>query len=482
MAEQYEYTVYNGDTPEVRSRTPRRRRRRGGRVVLKILVVLLLLLAACVGIWKLVIRPPTAADGSRDGCYTLLLAGTDGDGSRTDTIMLLYVDETAGEAGLLSLPRDTLVDLSMSVPKLNGVYGVSGGGEAGMEALMDQAELLLGYRPDSYVLVDFTAVEQIVDILGGVEFDVPVDMYYADPAQDLYINLDAGLQTLTGEQALWVLRYRSGYAMADLERVSVQRELLQAMASQYLKLSNVTKLPQLLEVYQERVLSDLSFGNLVYLAMALRKCDTGNMAQNTLPGEAVWYQGGSYYQVDLDAAVSLLNSSYNPLETAITAANLRVVNVVDGQLTVLGGATTASAQSTEQTADAVPASSAPVESSNATSVSPEPSASAPAAEPETSEIVPEQTQETPVSALPTPEQTLPSDELPTEDPAESEAAASAPPEASQDDAQTVEPSSEDAPESLPDSSEAAPEDSTAEQAPTAEESSELPASDQLPTE
>ena len=359
MADEYDYQFYNSDTTAAQKSRRSRRvqeepspKKKKGHPIRNLLLFLLILAVLAAVLLLLFFQPPAAAEGHRDGAYTLLLAGTDGDGTRTDTMMLVYIDTDTGELSLLSIPRDTLVSLSMSVPKLNGVYGQAGTGEAGMEALMEQVTLLLGYRPDGYVLVNFDAVEEIVDILGGVEFDVPVDMEYSDPAQDLYISLSAGLQTLTGEQALWVLRYRSGYALADLDRVAVQRELVQAMAEQCLSLSAVTKLPQLLAVYQEDVLSDLSFRNLVGLAMAVMRCDIENAAMNTLPGEAVWYSSGSYYQVDLEEAAELLNSSYNPLETEITTADLLVVNVVSGSLVTLGGASAASESSTAESSSA----------------------------------------------------------------------------------------------------------------------------------
>lgn len=459
MAEAYEYEVYNADEPAMRSREPRPPRRRRHRLW-RVLVGLALVAVLLWGLGQLLFPAPATADGHRDGCYTLLLAGTDGDGTRTDTMMLVYVDTDSGELALLSLPRDTLVDLNMSVPKLNGVYGVNGGGEEGMEALMDQATLLLGYRPDGYVLVDFDAVEQVVDILGGVEFDVPMDMTYSDPAQDLYIDLEAGLQTLTGQEALWVLRYRSGYAMADLDRVAVQRQLVQAVADQCLSLSTVTKLPQLFSVYQTNVQSDLSFGTLVRIGLAVMGCDTENVQADTLPGEAVWYQGGSYYQVDLEEAATLLNSTYNPLETAITTASLQVVNVVDGYLTVLGGGTLSA--STESTTETVVESSAAasqtvtvVAPSAAPSASPSPEISSAEPEPSASET------ETPEASA---------EILPTDDPLPEETEETETPE------ETPEPSEDPSPE--PTEGEPAQPDPE----PSAEAEPTIPESEVLPTE
>ena len=85
-----------------------------------------------------------------------------------------------------------------------------------------------------YAMVNFDVFARVVDLFGGVDFDVPVDMDYEDPYQDLYIHLKAGEQHLNGEEALQVMRFRSGYAMADLERVNVQRNFVQAAMDQWL--------------------------------------------------------------------------------------------------------------------------------------------------------------------------------------------------------------------------------------------------------
>lgn len=112
------------------------------------------------------------------------------------------------------------------MPKLNGVYGLAGGGAAGAEALLDEIETLLGFRPDGYALIDYQVFKDAVDALGGVTFDVPMDMVVED------IELSAGEQTLNGDQALAVCRYRYGYLMADIQRQYVQQSFLKAMIKQ----------------------------------------------------------------------------------------------------------------------------------------------------------------------------------------------------------------------------------------------------------
>lgn len=296
--------------------------------ILKTLLVLLVLLIAAVAVLMLTnLGQPKAEAGlgaRRSGCSTILLAGTDAGGTRTDTIMLCTINASERSVSLLSIPRDTLVNDSYSVPKINGTYGVYGAGEEGMEALMTAVEKLIGFRPDGYVLVDLDGFVDLVDLMGGVEFNVPVDMHYSDPTQDLNIDLSAGLQTLDGEQAMGVVRFRSGYALADLERVNVQRAFLSACMDQWLTAKNMLKAPRLLPVILENVTTDLSSGNLLWCAGALMRCDRSDIATDTLPGSAMYWNGGSYYVVSAYDTVSLINERYNPYTADVTIYDLDV--------------------------------------------------------------------------------------------------------------------------------------------------------------
>ena len=91
----------------------------------------------------------------------------------------------------------------------------------------------------------------LVDAIGGVEFDVPMRMYYTDPTQDLYIDLQPGLQTLDGEHAMQLVRFRKGYATQDLQRTEVQRDFLQALAKQCLKVSNLSKIGSFAKIFKD---------------------------------------------------------------------------------------------------------------------------------------------------------------------------------------------------------------------------------------
>lgn len=301
------------DAPAAPSPTeekPKRKkhRRKGG--FLRFLVTLVLLaVIAVVLVGKAPVRNPDHLDRI-SGRSTILLCGTDEDGTRTDTILLLTLDRNEGSVRLLSIPRDTYAP-AYYVPKINSAYGAVGGGEKGMEQLMEQVKNVVGFMPDAYALVNLSAFVEAVDLLGGLDFDVPMDMDYDDPTQDLYIHLQAGEQHLNGEQLMWVVRFRSGYANADIGRTEVQRAVVKAAMKQWVRPQTLAALPGLWRIYQENLTTDLSARNLVWMARVLLKGVSGDIEANVLPGYATMVGDASVYMIDTYAASAIL-PDYSP--------------------------------------------------------------------------------------------------------------------------------------------------------------------------
>lgn len=304
---------------------PRRKKRRLlpmlGKIAALLLVLILLAGAASV----LFARMPETDQPRglrREGCCTVLLCGTDEGGARTDTMLLLYMDRSAKALRLMSLPRDTMVNRDNPVPKLNGAYWANGAGEKGMGFLLDYVKDLVGYRPDGYLLVDLDCFEALVDTMGGVTYDVPMDMSYSDPTQDLYIDLKAGTQKLGGKEAMWLMRFRSGYAMADLERIRVQRDFLKAAISQWKSITRLPRVPFAAIQLMSRAQTDLSYRNLCWIALTLARGTADGLESDTLPGEPAWVNGGAYYVENREKAAALVNEKYNPYESEISANEL----------------------------------------------------------------------------------------------------------------------------------------------------------------
>ena len=139
--------------------------------------------------------------------YTILVSGVDDHNGGSDTNILVAVDVANDSIYGVSIPRDTKAIINGKAHKIN--YAYNAGGTALMaETISDQ----LGIPVDYTVQVDLQGFVALVDAIGGVTFDVPVDMHYEDPYQNLYIHIDKGVQTLNGENAMKVVRFRSGYA------------------------------------------------------------------------------------------------------------------------------------------------------------------------------------------------------------------------------------------------------------------------------
>ena len=258
----------------------------------------------------------------RVGVYNILICGTDDDGYRTDTIIVAHLDEETHDVALMSVPRDTVVLTGNGgIMKINSVY--AGGGADGMARLSKRLGAMLGFELDGYVLVNLEAFRETVDLVGGVEFDVPQDMYYQDPTQNLHIDLKAGKQLLDGEKAMELVR--KGYASQDIQRTKVQQEFLRALAKKVLSVSSLTKLKEFADVFSTYVTTDLTVGNMLYLAKALMQCDFDAMKTYTLEGEGAMINGGSYYPLYAGKLVQVVNESFNPYDAPVT---LDTVNVI----------------------------------------------------------------------------------------------------------------------------------------------------------
>ncbi len=251
-------------------------------------------------------------ENTDDGVFNILICGTDGDGGRTDTIIVANLNTGTNEVSLLSIPRDTYIYGDYYLPKINSVYGSAGMGEKGIRALEDKIGKTFGIWMDGYVMVDLEAFEKIVDMVGGVYVEVPMNMNYDDPTQDLYIHLQKGWQTLDGAHAIQLCRYRSGYATADIRRTEVQQSFLKALAKKCVETISISQIPEYAKIFSEYVRTDLTLGNIIYFARRLTQCNFDNMYTVTLPGEGVRVNGGDYYEIWPNKTLEILNAHFIP--------------------------------------------------------------------------------------------------------------------------------------------------------------------------
>lgn len=179
---------------------------------------------------------------------SLLFVGVD-EGGRADTIFTYEMSEE-GKATIYSIPRDTFVTENMKIPYLLVQ-------ENGDEKLIEAVSEITGRPVKDYVRMDLTALEAVMDALGGVTFTVPQDMDYEDPYQDLSIHLKAGEQTLSGKDAVSLLRYRKGYPEGDLKRVEVQQAFLMELFRQKCNPAYLREIPAVMDAIKGHVTTNL---------------------------------------------------------------------------------------------------------------------------------------------------------------------------------------------------------------------------------
>ena len=266
----------------------------------------------------------------REHAYTFLLVAKDQVGVNADTMIVCTYDTEAQTVGMVSVPRDTLVESG----KLNSVY------QKGIETLRDTISDMLGVPIDFYVGINMEGLKVLVDELGGIEFDVPIHMAYDDPTQDLHIHYEPGLQHLDGQDVVNVARCRKNsdgegtyphniydaYPDADIGRTRTQQKLISAIVQK--ALSNPQKINRYIEIFLEYVNTDLEFGEMLWFAEPALSFDfSTGFASTTLTGNGnTYYPGwGEYcYQLYPEETLETVNTLLNPYTRDLTLADMNV--------------------------------------------------------------------------------------------------------------------------------------------------------------
>lgn len=266
--------------------------------------------------------PTPGAIARKDRFYNILLVGCDDGHGNADTIMVLGYDVPNSQVGLVSIPRDTMINRQWSsFPKLNAAFG-----KGGVELLGQEITQTLGIPIDYYVKIDLNAFVALVDELGGLDFYVPQDMYHDDEG-GFIINLKQGQQHLTGHQVLQLVRYR-GYTDADIGRTHMQQQVLAALAKQVLSWNSLTRIQAYLEIFNEHVETDLSLTDMLYFAQnaILLDMETG-FHTATLEGRGDAKKGSTSwcYELNAEAAVDVVNRLINPYTHEITLQDMDII-------------------------------------------------------------------------------------------------------------------------------------------------------------
>ncbi len=244
---------------------------------------------------------------SPDGRINILMVGIDEVGYNTDVIMLVNINPEKEKLNVLSIPRDTRVYVGGAYRKINSVYGYAVANDYNREeVLINTVKDLTNDQPIHYYAVfNVKAFREIVDILGGVEYDVPRNFDYEDPYQNLSIHIQKGFQVLDGKKAEGIVRFRGDYAGGDLQRIGVQQDFIKEFLRQKLRFEYITKIPDVYDSVTESVRSNMKIGDITDIAVQAQKIGTSSLNIQTLPGEAKYINNISYY-IKNDSETALL--------------------------------------------------------------------------------------------------------------------------------------------------------------------------------
>lgn len=204
------------------------------------------------------------------GRVNALLVGTDKSGSNTDVLMLVSYDIDAGKIYMTSILRDFWAVNNGKGHRVNSCMAL-GGDELLLETVTD----LTGVSIDYYAKVDTSGFREVVDLLGGVDFYVPMRLKYTDPVQGLYIDLEEGMQHLDGDKAEQLVRFRKpdkgypGYPRSDYQRTEVQRDFIKAMIEQKFNASLIPKAPELYATLSQYITTNFTAADMLkYIGLA----------------------------------------------------------------------------------------------------------------------------------------------------------------------------------------------------------------------
>ncbi len=266
----------------------------------------------------------------KDKTYTVLLTCPDATSGNADSIMVAMYDTINQKAGLVSIPRDTLVQGES--PNGNRYYKINSSYHYGIDELKEMVSQLLGIPIDYYVAIDVDTFPKLVDMVGGVDFEIPVYMDYDDPTQDLHIHFQRGMTHLDGQEAMEVCRFRHNnagkvqVAYSDVERTQTQQKILTLIAQKVL--SQPDNIPGYINLIAENVETDLSLGEMLWFVEPALKFDLGSdLSTATLPGDGtVTYKGIEWcYELYPDQVLEILNEMLNPYTTPITEDMIQIL-------------------------------------------------------------------------------------------------------------------------------------------------------------
>ena len=244
-----------------------------------------------------------------DNKFTILIVGADDnnkviqDTGRSDTIILATVDVKNKKIFLLSIPRDSYVDIEgEGKDKINHAYAVGG-----IDLLIDTVEKTLNIPVDYYAVTDFDGFKSVIDTLGGIEINVDKRMYFQ--TYDGLIDIQAGPQLLDGEKALQYVRFRHD-PLGDITRVSRQQQFMIAVFNKMMAAENYDKLPEVVPELLSAIDTNMTKSQMLKAALLLKDISNDQISSDTLPGTFYNLSGISYWKLDQEKDQSMITEHF----------------------------------------------------------------------------------------------------------------------------------------------------------------------------
>ncbi len=257
--------------------------------------------------------------------FNILLLGGDKVNNNSDTMMLANFDPDTCKVNIMSIPRDTRVSIENKTRKINYAYP-----HGGVDLTAQVVSELLDVNIKYYAFVDTSAFRDIIDLLGGVDYYVPVDLNYDDPTQNLHIHLKQGQQVLNGTQAEHYIRFRKPnrwtselkkyYDGSDIMRTGVQQEFLKELMRQKLTLQYLPKLNSIISVVFQDFDTNMSLNEVIKMTGYISKFKVDNVNFMPMPGKP--YDSTPWYYIcDIESARQVVAENFKCTSSFIAIDN-----------------------------------------------------------------------------------------------------------------------------------------------------------------
>jgi len=271
--------------------------------------------------------------------FTFLIFGIEDD-ANTDVIMVASFNSIESTLEIVSIPRDTLSNVSWHIRRANSIVanarhrfrGEDNREELAMQATVEHFSDILGFNVDFWVTITENGFIRAINAIGPVDFYVPANMY------EYGIRVNRGQQRLNGEQALTVMRTRRVYADADIGRIRTQQNFLHVLATSFINRRDQISIQDYADIFMNHTRTDIQINHLVWLGREMLQLDPENINFSIAPHSLAMINGSSYVLLDVDGWLEMVNTKLSPLNTEITADDVSILTRgANGRLFVTDG-------------------------------------------------------------------------------------------------------------------------------------------------